>query len=131
AALEVLPGSAPPPPPPDTQPPVVTIANPANGQTVSGTTPVAANATDNVSVASVQVLLDGRPLGPLLTAAPYGLAWDTTRVANGTHQLGATATDSAGNVGTAPTITVTVSNPPPPMPSLTMDVNTPLTGHGG
>jgi len=130
AALEVLPGSGPPPPPPDTQPPVVSIANPANGQTVSGTTPVAANATDNVSVASVQVLLDGRPLGPLLTAAPYGFAWDTTRVANGTHQLGATATDPAGNVGTAPTITVTVSNPPPPMPCFTMDVNTSVTGNG-
>src|SRR5262249_8891960 len=82
AALEVLPGSAPPPPPPDTQPPVLSIANPANGQTVSGTTPVAANATDDVSVASVQLLLDGNPLGPRLTAAPYGFAWATTKVAS-------------------------------------------------
>src|SRR5262249_58083341 len=123
AALEVLPGSAPPPPPPDTQPPVVSIANPASGQTVSGTTPVAANATDNVSVASVQVLLDGRPLGPLLTAAPYGFAWAATSVANGTHQLGATATDPAGKVGTPPTVTVTGSNPPPPPPALALRVN--------
>lgn len=130
AALEVLPGSAPPPPPPDTQPPVVSIANPTNGQSVSGTTPVAANATDNVAVASVQLLLDGKPLGPPLTAAPYRLAWDTTKVANGTHQLGATATDPAGNVGTAAAITVTVTNPPPPMPCFTMDVNTSVTGSG-
>ncbi len=130
AALEVLPGSPPPPPPPDTVPPVVSIANPANGQTVSGTTPVTASATDDVAVASVQLLLDGKPLGQLLTAAPYSLAWDTTKVANGAHQLGATATDTSGLVGTAAAITVTVTNPAPPMPCFTMDVNTSVTGRG-
>jgi hypothetical protein len=130
AALEVLPGSPPPPAPPETQPPVVSIANPADGQTVSGTTPVTASATDDVAVASVQLLLDGKPLGAPLTAAPYSLAWDTTKVANGAHQLGATATDTSGNVGTAPVITVAVTNPPPPMACFTVDVNTSVDGRG-
>ncbi len=63
AAVEVVPGSPPPPPPPDTTPPTVNIMNPTAGQTVSGSIPVAANASDNVAVASVQFFLDGAPLG--------------------------------------------------------------------
>src|SRR5215472_3133810 len=111
AALEVLPGSPFQPAPPDTQPPLVSIAKPADGQAVAGTTPVVASATDNVAVASVQLLLDGRPLGPPLSAAPYSLAWDTTKVTSGYHRLWATATDRTGNVGTAAVITVIVTNP--------------------
>jgi hypothetical protein len=128
AAVEVLAGTASPPPSP--QPPTVSIANPADGQTVSGTTPVAVNASGSAPIASVQVLLDGQPLGPQLTSTPYGLSWDTTRVANGSHRLGATATDTAGNVGTAAPVTVTVTNPTPPTTCFTIDVRTSADGHG-
>jgi hypothetical protein len=128
AAVEVLPGGS--PPPPDTQPPAVSIANPASGQTLSGTDPVTAMASDDVAVASVQLSLDGRPLGPALTAAPYAYQWDTTQVANGGHQLGATATDTSGNVGTATPVTVTVSNPEPPVTCFIVDARTSIDGHG-
>jgi len=114
AALEVLPGSPFQPAPLDTQPPLVSIAKPADRQAVAGTTPVVASATDNVAVAAVQLLLDGRALGPPLTTAPYSLLWDTTRVTSGYHRLWASATDTSGNVGTAPVITVVVTNPVPP-----------------
>jgi len=114
AALEVLPGSPFQPSPPDTQPPLVSIARPADGQAVAGRTLVVAYASDNAAVASVQLLLDGRALGPPLTAAPYNLTWDTTKVTGGHHRLWATATDTSGNVGTAPVITVIVTNPVPP-----------------
>lgn len=95
----------------DTTPPVVSITTPAGGATVSGTNvSVTANATDNVAVASVQFLLDGQPLGAVVTSAPYTTTWDTTSATNGAHTLSARATDTSGNVANAATVSVTASN---------------------
>jgi len=94
----------------DSTPPTVSITAPANGATVSGTISVSADASDNVGVAGVQFLLDGAALGAEDTAAPYSVALDTTRVANGSHTLAATARDAAGNRATSLAVTVTVSN---------------------
>src|SRR6266702_950 len=74
----------------DTTPPTVSITAPANGATVSGTISVSADASDDVGVAGVQFLLDGAALGAEDTAAPYSVALDTTKVANGSHTLAAT-----------------------------------------
>jgi hypothetical protein len=97
---------------------------------VSGTAPVAANANDNVAVASVQFLLDGQPLGNPVTSPPYAMNWDTTTATNGSHTLSAEATDSSGNVGTATNVPVTVQNPPPAQPCFIMDVHTSVHGMG-
>jgi len=94
----------------DTTPPTVSVSAPAAGATVSGTTTLSANATDNVGVASVQFKVDGVALGSADTVSPYSVAWDTTKVTNGTHTLTATATDTAGNTATATSISVTVNN---------------------
>jgi hypothetical protein len=101
-------------PPPDTTPPSVSIASPGNGQTVSGTLTVSANASDNVGVASVQFRVDGANLGAEDTSPPYSVSWNTTGVANGSHALTAVARDAAGNVTTSSTVTVTVNNASPP-----------------
>ncbi len=133
AAVEVIPSGAappPPPPPPDVTPPSATVTNPANGQTVSGATPVAATASDNVAVASVQFLLDGQPLGNPVTAPPYAIAWDTTLTANAVHTVAARATDTSGNVGTSTTVTVTVQNPAPPMTCFILQAQRSVHGHG-
>jgi hypothetical protein len=127
AAVEVTPSSS---QPPDTTPPTVSITNPASGQTVSASVPVAANATDNVAVASVQFFLDGTPLGSPVTAAPYAIQWDTTTASNGTHTLSAQATDTSGNVGTSQPITVTVQNPAPPMTCFVMQADVSVHGRG-
>ena len=100
-------------PPPDTTPPAVSITAPANGATVSGTISVSASASDNVGVAGVQFKLDGANLGAEDTSSPYGVSWNTTTVANGSHSLTAAARDAAGNSTTSATVTVTVSNAPP------------------
>jgi chitodextrinase len=94
----------------DTTKPTVSLTAPANGATVSATTAVTATASDNVGVAGVQFKLDGTNLGAEDTAAPYSFSWDTTTVNNGSHTMTAVARDAAGNVQTATTITVTVSN---------------------
>src|SRR5581483_4953288 len=96
--------------PADTTAPSVSLATPSNGATVSGSTSVAASASDNIGVASVQFLLDGAALGAPDTTAPYGITWDTTAVANGSHILSARASDAAGNSSTAANVTVNVAN---------------------
>ena len=97
----------------DTQSPATSITAPVNGATVSGVTPVTASASDNVAVTRVEFWLDGG-LASTDTTAPYEWSWDTTTAADGSHSLASKAYDAAGNVGSSSTITVTVSNAPPP-----------------
>lgn len=97
-------------PPPDTTAPTVALTAPAAGATVSGTTSVAASASDDVAVQSVQFLLDGQNLGAPDTVSPYAVDWNTTGAANGLHTLAAAARDAAGNVTTTAATSVTVAN---------------------
>ena len=101
----------------DTQPPTVALTTPAAGASVSGTIDVRANASDNGSLAGVQFLLDGQPLGAEDTSTPYERSWDTGTVPNGAHQLSARARDAAGNQQTSAAVGVTVNNTAPPAPS--------------
>jgi subtilisin family serine protease len=96
------------PPPSDTAPPSVSITSPSGGSSVSGTISVQGSASDNVGVTSVSLSIDGVALGSD-TTVPYSFSWNTTTVANGSHNLTATASDAAGNTAST-TITVTVSN---------------------
>lgn len=96
---------------PDITAPAVSITDPANGTTVSSNTTITASATDATGVTGVQFLLDGVPLGPEDTVAPYQYTWNTTSVSNGAHTLSARARDPAGNVGNAASVTITVNNP--------------------
>jgi hypothetical protein len=127
AAVEVTPGAA---PPPDKTPPTISITNPASGQVVSGKIPVAASASDNAAVASVQFYLDGTPLGGPVTTPPYAITWDTTLAAAGARVLTARATDTSGNVGTAAAVNVTVQNPAPPMTCFVLQAQESVHGHG-
>jgi chitodextrinase len=94
----------------DITPPTVSMTSPAGGATLSGTVTVSASASDNVGVTSVQFQLDGASLGSPVTNSPYTVSWDTTTSANGVHVLAAQARDAAGNVGTALSVSVTVTN---------------------
>jgi len=117
------------PPPPDTAAPTVAISTPVAGATVSGTVGVVANASDDIGVASVQLLLNGQNLGPSLTSSPYSVTWDTKNVANGTYTLTAMARDFAGNANVSSDVSVTVNNAPPPdTVAPTVAISSPLTG---
>ncbi len=94
----------------DTIPPTVSVTSPTAGATVSGTVAVAATATDNVAVASVQFVLDGANYGSALTAAPYSFSWNSATVSSGTHTWASVATDTSGNSATSATVSFTVSN---------------------
>ncbi len=116
--------------PPDTTPPTASITNPTSNQTVSGTVPVAATATDNCAVASVQFFLDGNPLGNPVTSAPYAVSWDTTTASAGAHVLSARATDTSGSIGNSANVNVTVQNPAPPMTCFVLQAQQSVHGEG-
>ena len=108
--------------------PTVAISSPAAGSVVSGTVTVSASATAvaPATVASVQLLLDGQPLGAaLLTQAPYNYSWTIGSVAPGTHQLSAQVTDSTGLTDTATPVAVTVAAP---VGGFTIDTQVSQTG---
>jgi hypothetical protein len=99
----------------DVTPPNVSITAPPAGSSVSGVVSLVASAGDDVGVASVQFTLDGAALGAVDTTAPYGMLWDSTTAANGTHLIGAVARDAAGNTTVATAVSVLVSNAAPPV----------------
>jgi hypothetical protein len=94
----------------DTAPPTVSLTAPASGATLSGTSTLKATASDASGIAGVQFLVDGSPVGAEDKSSPYELPWDSTSVANGSHQLSAQAKDGANNTATSIAVPVTVSN---------------------
>ena len=95
-------GLPPPPPPPssDTTPPIVNITAPVNNATLKGKGKVAisASATDNVSVTSVELYIDGT-LKSKYTTGSFTYSWDLKTVAKGSHSILVKAYDSSGNIG--------------------------------
>jgi fibronectin type 3 domain-containing protein len=94
----------------DSVPPSVSLSAPINASTVSGTVAVAATASDNVGVSSVQLQVDGSNVGSADTAAPYNFNWNSSSVSSGTHTLRVVAKDAAGNTATSSTVSVTVNS---------------------
>jgi Leucine-rich repeat (LRR) protein len=95
----------------------VTITNPQNGQTVSGTVTIQAQVTERSKktkapsgIAKVEFYIDNNKVGED-TSSPYEYSWNTTQYTDGTHTITAKAYDNAGNVGESPVISVTISAP--------------------
>ena len=97
----------------DTVPPTVTLTAPANGATVSGTINLNATASDNLGVARVEFYVDGVKKGQD-TLAPYSITFNTTTIANGSHNVKAKAFDGTGNSAWSNTNYITVNNINPP-----------------
>jgi hypothetical protein len=97
------------------------VVTPASGSTVSGIVPVTAS-TSGPGIARVEFFADGRSIGTDTVGADgWSASWDTSGVANGSHTLAATATDTAGRTATG-TSSVTVANPE--ILSLTIPIRT-------
>jgi thermitase len=92
----------------DSTPPSVAISVPTGG-TITGTTLVSVNATDNVGVTRVDFRVNGTAIGSS-NVSPYTFSWDSSKVANGTASLTAVAYDAAGNSAVSAAVSVTVSN---------------------
>jgi hypothetical protein len=93
----------------DNTPPTATITSSFHGR-VSGTVNVAVSASDDMGIDHVSLNVDSTTLVGTLNAAPYNFSWNTHSVANGNHNLTATAWDKAGNKASSAPVTVTVRN---------------------
>src|SRR3989344_1018349 len=97
----------------DIEKPNVQILAPTEGQSLSGEFVVRATATDNVAIERVEFLVDGVPMftDTIPTAeGAYQWLWDTTNVADGSHQLVVAPYDGAGNFNDLSRVNVMVSN---------------------
>jgi protocatechuate 3,4-dioxygenase beta subunit len=98
----------------DSNAPEVTITNPRNGDTVSGTVTIQAQVTERSiktkapsGIAKVEFYIDGNKVGED-TSSPYEYNWDTSGLTtSSTHTIQAKAYDNAGNIGESSLITVT------------------------
>ncbi len=90
--------------------PTVSIQSPSTGSTLSGTTSLTANASDNIGVASVQFLIDDQNVGSPISISPYTYSLNTSLLTNNAHTLSARAVDFSGNVGTSGSVMFTINN---------------------
>jgi uncharacterized delta-60 repeat protein len=96
-------------PPVDTTPPAAVFTAPAANSTISGTTTLQVNASDNVGVAKVD-FYDGTTFIASDTTAPYAISRNTTSTGNGSHTYKAMVFDAAGNQSiTSVTVNVQVA----------------------
>jgi chitinase len=108
---------------PDTTPPTVSLISPTQGATVGGTITLAAQASDNSGIVSVQFIVDGAQYRSRLVIPPFSTPLNTWKLANGTHRITAFASDRSGNYDSAST-TITVNNqglPPKVQPLIVYD----------
>ena len=68
---------------------------------------------DDVPLARLQFFVDGLPVGPVLSAAPYRVSWSSLGLnALVPHTITARATDVSGRSGSAGLVSVQVDNGP-------------------
>jgi hypothetical protein len=95
------------------QPPSVSIVDPANNDTVSGTHRVLVDAADDGTIANVALRVDRDPpvdITANFDGTYYYYDWDTTAYADGAHTLRARAFDDAGQGANSEVVSVTVDN---------------------
>jgi hypothetical protein len=97
---------------PDTTSPEVTITQPGDGDTVSGTVIVRAIVTDDVEVSSVTASVNGAmlPSEPSVEVDEFAFSWNTSDVADGSYTILVTATDSSNNTTTDSVIVTVVTS---------------------
>src|ERR1051325_9071258 len=93
-------------------PPAVSIANQPDGAVIPGLLAIVADASDDVRVDVVYLLIDDE-VAARDAVAPYTMQWDFSELTPGPHRISAIAVDSLGQ-RTSASITVTV---PPPLPT--------------
>lgn len=92
--------------------PVVSLTSPSQNSLVSGVVNLAATASDNKAVASVEFLAGNTSLG-VDSSAPYSASWNTQSFTDGAYTLKAKALDSSNNQGTSSDVNVVVDNTSP------------------
>jgi len=87
--------------------PVVAISNPLDGTSVARTVAIYVDATDNVQIAEIQLMINGAVVSSA-AANTLSYSWNTRKAADGVYSISAIATDTAGNVSELSVVNVTV-----------------------
>ncbi len=107
----------------DSVAPAISITAPTAGATVSGSVHVTTAASDDRGVVGVKFKVDGIIYGSEVMSEPFQLDILSSTLSNGPHVLTAIARDSAGNMTTSASVSVTVNNSvsdtTPPVVSIT------------
>jgi hypothetical protein len=85
----------------DTVPPTVTITNPPNGSTVSGSVVISVSASDNQRVSKISLSINGQEVA-IAMGATLSSTWSANgkgKNRSGTYTIDARAWDPAGNQG--------------------------------
>ena len=93
----------------DSTPPIVSIINLTDGDSVSGTVSILVNASDDIGVTGLSLFIDGSLACSSVDTSTLSCSWNTRKASDGSHTIKATATDAAGN-SSATSISVTVGN---------------------
>jgi hypothetical protein len=94
-------------------PPSITLTGPGDGSVVTGPAQLSAVVDDDSPVARLQFFVDGLPVGPVLTAAPYSISWNSVGLSQSVpHTIVARATDALGRSGASAAASVQVDNGP-------------------
>ena len=112
--------------------PSVSITNPNNGSTVSGTVTITADASDDKGVTQVEFFVDGASVGVDNDGSNgWSASWDSTIAADDSaHSISAEATDTIGQTKND-SINVTVNNSSSTSVSVSSIVYTPYGGKDG
>jgi VWFA-related protein len=96
----------------------VTLPNFSDGQDVGGKINFEPSILAPAPVASLDIQIDGQPLGSSIQPAPFAYEWDATNAPTGPHEFHLVAVDTAGNQGemsislnVRPPITVQITSP--------------------
>ena len=76
--------------------PAVTINSPTNGAIVNGSANIAVSANSANGIASITITADGNPLARCTSVASCATTWQKKKITQGTHVIGAIATDMKG-----------------------------------
>jgi peptidoglycan/xylan/chitin deacetylase (PgdA/CDA1 family) len=114
--------------------PTVTVTVPAAGAVVSGFAVALGATTTGTGILGVQFKVDGANVGAEDTTSPYGVTWNSTAVADGSHAVTATLRTAATSI-TSAAVTVTVTNSTPGQlvanPSMELGTTTPTSWSTG
>jgi chitodextrinase len=76
--------------------PAVAINSPSNGSVVNGSANIAVAASSANGIASITITADGNPLATCAGVSSCATTWQKKKITQGTHSIGAIATDAKG-----------------------------------
>lgn len=88
--------------------PTTTVTNPSVGSTVSGSVNISASGSTNAT--KLELYIDGAVVACNVNATSIAYPWDTTKGANGRHEITSRVYDAVGNVIVSTAVTAVVAN---------------------